>query len=171
MVGATEQTPLVVHMDDPVDDDNHHYNHNHKNSASPKSLTKLLGCLQVALLFLFVLGTTYSSQEYSSREYAIARDIMVMLLLGFGFLMTFLRQYGLGAVGYTLLLTALAVQLNIFLELLCRCLVQRSSLRGLGPEEGEEGDENDNEDTLFPLPLRMSTLIDGEFAAGTSRTI
>ena len=32
-------------------------------------------------------------------RYAAARDIMTMLLVGFGFLMSFLKLYGLGAVG------------------------------------------------------------------------
>ena len=45
---------------------------------------------------------------------------MVVLLLGFGFLMTLLRRYGLGAVGLTMLLTVLGVQLSIVAELLMR---------------------------------------------------
>lgn len=64
--------------------------------------------------------------------------------------MTFLAKYGLGAVGLTMLLTAIAVQLNIFVELFCRFLY--------GSEE---------EDTSFPLPLKVATFIDGEFAAAT----
>ena len=72
-----------------------------------------------------------------------------MLLLGFGFLMTFLSKYGLSAVGFALLLSAIAIQLNIFMELFCRFIY------------GEE------EDTAFPLPLKVPTFIDGEFAAAT----
>ena len=49
-------------------------------------------------------------------EYAAARDIMVMLVVGFGFLMSFLKLYGLGAVGYTYLLTALVVVCSIPVE-------------------------------------------------------
>ena len=148
MAGATENTPLVINMGEPIEED-----------YSPKKmLTTLLGSIQAALLILFIFGTTYSStQEYSPNEYVIARDIMVMLLLGFGFLMTFLPKYGLGAVGFTLLLTSLAIQLNVFVELLCRHISGKDNL--------------DSDDTQFPLPLRVSTLIDGEFAAGTLKTL
>jgi len=135
---ATEETPLVVN--DPGITDFAKANH--------KRLTSLLGAIQAALLVLFVFGTTYSAKDYSPSEYIVFRDIMVMLLLGFGFLMTFLQKYGLGAVGLTLMLTAIAIQLNVFVELLCRVMY------------------GTDEDTEFPLPLKVPTLIDGEFAAG-----
>lgn len=72
--------------------------HDYAKSQS-STLTNLLGSIQAVLLVLFLVGTTYSSEDYSHDEFVIFRDIMVMLLLGFGFLMTFLRKYGLGAVG------------------------------------------------------------------------
>jgi len=34
----------------------------------------------------------YSDEKYSVKEYIAFRDIMAMLLLGFGYLMTFLEQ-------------------------------------------------------------------------------
>ncbi|XP_045116822.1 ammonium transporter Rh type B-like [Portunus trituberculatus] len=43
-------------------------------------------------------------------------DIQVMILVGFGFLMTFLRRYGHSALGLTLLLTSLALQISLLLE-------------------------------------------------------
>jgi ammonia channel protein AmtB len=49
------------------------------------------------------------------------------------------------------MLTVLAIELNIFVELLCRFLY------GMGGSE----------DTLWPMPLAVSTFIDGEFAAAT----
>jgi len=54
--------------------------------------------------------------EYTTEKYIIFRDIMVMLLLGFGYLMTFLHLYGLGAVGLTMLLTVVNMQCNIMVE-------------------------------------------------------
>lgn len=118
--------------------------------ASP-FLTKLVGMIQTFLIVAFLFGTTYSSKDYSHEEYVIFRDIMVMLLLGFGFLMTFLGKYGLGAVGLTMMITVLAIQLNVFVELLARFLY------GMAGEE----------DTTLPLPLTVPSLIDGEFAAAT----
>ncbi|CAJ1966222.1 unnamed protein product [Cylindrotheca closterium] len=117
--------------------------------ASTKTLTLLLGSIQVFVLVFFLFGTTYSPEDYSPSEYQVFRDIMVMLLLGFGYLMTFLKKYGLGAVGLTMMLTVIAILLNVPVELFCRFLF------------GEK------EDTSFPLPLKVPTFVDGEFSAAT----
>jgi ammonium transporter Rh len=119
--------------------------------ASSGLLTTLLGCIQAGIILFFIFGTTYSEDDYSPSEYMIFRDIMVMLLLGFGFLMTFLKQYGLGAVGFTMMITVIAIQLNVVVELAMRFIY------------GKAGDE----DTVLPLPLKLPTFIDGEFAAAT----
>jgi ammonium transporter Rh len=113
-----------------------------------RSFTMLLGFLQLTLLILFLACTTYDdTRDYSAAEYAIFRDIMVMLLLGFGFLMTFLRKYGLGAVGLTMMLTVISMQLNLFMEPLARHLY--------------------GSDVEYPLELNVASLIDGEFSAAT----
>ena len=142
----TETTPLVIEGGSAADAATLDY-----AKADGKKLTALLGTIQAVLLVLFLFGTTYDSRDYSASEYVIFRDICVMLLLGFGFLMTFLAQYGLGAVGLTMMLTAIAIQLNIFTELGCRFIY------------GDGG----SEDTVIPLPLRLPTFIDGEFSAAT----
>ncbi len=61
--------------------------------------------------------------------------------------MTFLRKYGLGAVGFTMLLTALGMQLSISIELFVRFMC---------------GSEHHSH---FPLPINMMTVIDSEFFA------
>ena len=76
---------------------------------------------------------------------------MAMLLLGFGYLMTFLRHYGLGAVGFTMMLSVLAMELNIVVEYAVRLLYHNDS----GP------------DSSWPMPVSIATLIDAEFAAAT----
>lgn len=141
---SSETTPLVI--DSGGSDHDVHKGPALKNS---KTLTMLLGTTQAVLLVLFLFGSTYDSKDYSASEYVVFRDIMVMLLLGFGFLMTFLAHYGLGAVGFTMMLSAIAVQLNIFVELFCRFLYR------------------EEEDTEFPLALKLPTFIDGEFSAAT----
>ena len=141
----TETTPLVIETGSASDLSSDFA------LANSKMLTRLLGTIQAALILLFLFGTTYDSRDYSPSEYVIFRDIMVMLLLGFGFLMTFLAKYGLGAVGLTMMLSAVAVQLNVFVELFCRFLY------------GDGG----SDETMFPLPLKVPTFIDGEFSAAT----
>lgn len=44
------------------------------------------------------------------------QDIQVMIFVGFGFLMTFLRKYGYSATGYSLFLAALVVQWSILMK-------------------------------------------------------
>ena len=66
---------------------------------------------------------------------------------GFGYLMTFLRKYGLGAVGFTMLLTALGMQLSIFMEVFVRFMY------------------GSDHHSHFPLPISVFTLIDSEFFA------
>jgi ammonium transporter Rh len=115
----------------------------------------LVNCIFVAVQALvigfFLTGTKYSDKTYEVKEYIAFRDIMAMLLLGFGYLMTFLKHYGLGAVGFTMMLSVLAMELNIVVELFVRYL------------HGQAGEE----DTAWPLPVGMATLIDSEFAAAT----
>lgn len=60
-------------------------------------------------------GTAYPSAT-PLKGYNLYTGVMVMMLVGFGYLMTFLKWYGLGAVGFCLLITALGVQCSIFLE-------------------------------------------------------
>jgi Ammonium Transporter Family len=115
------------------------------------NLPWVLGGIQILLLALIFGCTTYPDDidsGYSLGEYGVFRDIMVMLLLGFGYLMTFLRKYGLGAVGFTLMLTALSMQLNILVEFLMRYLKESSAVE-------------------FPHPIHLYTLVDAEFAAAT----
>jgi ammonium transporter Rh len=84
---------------------------------SSGSVGYLIGGVQVlALLYLFFYSGYADVEEYSPQQYIIFRDIMVMLLLGFGYLMTFLEKYGLGAVGFTMLLTALNMECNFIAE-------------------------------------------------------
>jgi hypothetical protein len=110
--------------------------------------------LQAGLFIFFVFGTTYSSQTYEVKEYIAFRDIMAMLLLGFGYLMTFLKNYGLGAVGLTMMLSVMSMELNIFVELIMRFVFEGSG----GEPDGE---------TSMPMPISMAALIDSEFAAAT----
>ena len=41
---------------------------------------------------------------------AVFQDVQVMIFVGFGFLMTFLKKYGYSAVGYNFFISALAIQ-------------------------------------------------------------
>jgi len=73
--------------------------------------------LQVVAAYVIFTYFDYGSVgDFTTQQYIIYRDIMVMLLLGFGYLMTFLEKYGLGAVGFTMLLTVLNMECNLLME-------------------------------------------------------
>jgi ammonium transporter Rh len=80
-------------------------------------LGTVIGVVQVvAAVVIFLLFSYDDVDAYTTQKYIVFRDIMVMLLLGFGYLMTFLEKYGLGAVGFTMLLTTLNMECNLIIE-------------------------------------------------------
>eukprot|EP00979_Chaetoceros_neogracilis_P000074 scaffold18_cov238-Chaetoceros_neogracile.AAC.1 len=70
----------------------------------------------VAAAVIFLLFSYGRPEDFTTQQYIIFRDIMVMLLLGFGYLMTFLEKYGLSAVGLTMLITVLNMECNLIIE-------------------------------------------------------
>lgn len=49
-------------------------------------------------------------EQTGLHTYTYFSDVHVMIFIGFGFLMTFLKKYGFGAVAFNLFLSALAFQ-------------------------------------------------------------
>ena len=47
-----------------------------------------------------------------AQYYSMYQDVHVMIYVGFGFLMTFLYRYGFSAVGFNMLLAAIAMQVG-----------------------------------------------------------
>ncbi len=68
-------------------------------------------CLRF-IVNIFLLQNAYdaSGESMYQRIYPEFQDVHVMILIGFGFLMTFLRKYGFSAVGINFLVSALAAQ-------------------------------------------------------------
>merc|ERR1712130_930155 len=86
--------------------------------------------LQIIFIILFGLFTRYDpetayrnqyknshgegSKEHAhqliSNYYPMFQDVHVMIFIGFGFLMTFLKRYGLSAVSLNMLLSAVAIE-------------------------------------------------------------
>lgn len=86
-------------------------------SATSGILGMVLVIIQVvAAAVIFIFFSYDGVNDFTTQKYIIFRDIMVMLLLGFGYLMTFLEKYGLSAVGLTMLVTALNMQCNLIFE-------------------------------------------------------
>lgn len=79
-------------------------------------IVMVIGTVQLVLMVILMSKFDYGPLDGYKEQYIVYRDIMVMLLLGFGYLMSFLEKYGLGAVGFTMLLTALNMECNIVIE-------------------------------------------------------
>merc|ERR1712096_60885 len=57
-----------------------------------------------------------SSNVEDAELYPMFQDVHVMMLIGFGFLMTFLKRHGFGSVGFNFLLTAYVIQWSLLLN-------------------------------------------------------
>jgi len=90
-----------------------------KTGMVPGSVVALV-IWQVAMLVGFGLGVDYSADLFDETastatmlKYGHFQDIHVMIFVGFGFLMTFLRKYGLSAVSLNMLVSVFAIQWHI----------------------------------------------------------
>jgi ammonium transporter Rh len=61
-------------------------------------------------------GERFADFNYLADTYSWFMDVHVMIFIGFGFLMTFLRKYSFGAVGLTFLIGAYVIQLHILVD-------------------------------------------------------
>eukprot|EP00966_Prymnesium_polylepis_P231948 5366089-Prymnesium_polylepis.1 len=74
--------------------------------------------LQLVLLFAFKeygLAPAEAS-PVAPQVYNYYIGVALMMLVGFGYLMTFLRWYGLGSVGLTMLITGVGVEVALLFE-------------------------------------------------------
>ncbi|XP_062972028.1 ammonium transporter Rh type A isoform X1 [Elgaria multicarinata webbii] len=78
--------------------------------------------LEVAIIVLFGIFVKYETKGRSgnitdeSHLYPFFQDVHVMIFVGFGFLMTFLKKYGFSSIGNTFLIAALGLQWGILLQ-------------------------------------------------------
>ena len=90
----------------------------------------LLLSFQVLFIVLFAVFGSYSTgpleKTKDSNQYAMFSDLHAITLLGFGFLMTFLKRYGYGSVGFNLLLVAFVIQWALILRGWLECHPQRT---------------------------------------------
>ena len=79
---------------------------------------------------------------------AVFQDVHVMIFIGFGFLMTFLKRYSFGAVGFNFFIASVAIQWG---------LLAFSFFHSIGKDHSNG----------YSLPIDLTTLINAEFTAGT----
>ncbi|XP_075719944.1 ammonium transporter Rh type A [Rhinoderma darwinii] len=83
--------------------------------------------LQILLIVLFGIFVRYDTQSHSTPHnatdtddfialYPFFQDVHVMIFVGFGFLMTFLKRYGFSSVGINLLIAAFGLQWGTIMQ-------------------------------------------------------
>ena len=76
----------------------------------------MLGCFAFFVEYdeeLFASDNGVASGSRMSREYGHFQDVHVMIFVGFGFLMTFLKKYGMSAVALNMMVAVFAIQWHI----------------------------------------------------------
>ncbi|XP_054147734.1 ammonium transporter Rh type A [Melozone crissalis] len=71
--------------------------------------------LEVIVIILFGIFVDYGS-DHSRALYPHFQDVHVMIFVGFGFLMTFLKKYGFSSVGFNMLIAAFGLQWGILMQ-------------------------------------------------------
>ncbi|NXR88757.1 RHAG protein, partial [Hypocryptadius cinnamomeus] len=71
--------------------------------------------LEVIVIVLFGIFVDYDSDP-SKELYPYFQDVHVMIFVGFGFLMTFLKKYGFSSVGFNMLIAAFGLQWGILMQ-------------------------------------------------------
>jgi len=79
------------------------------NGSAATAVTNLLS-YQVVIIALLGVFTTYVPNGHVPENYGMMLNISVMIFVGFGYLMTFLRKYGYGAVGFTFAISAVVIE-------------------------------------------------------------
>lgn len=75
-----------------------------------------IGTMHLLVLVLFAVFVEYdpnADKDVDARIYLLERDVSIMIFIGFGYLMTFLKKHGYSAVGFTMLVSCFAIEWTI----------------------------------------------------------
>jgi ammonium transporter Rh len=76
------------------------------------SLAFFLFLVEIAIIIIYATACEFDlTAEEFTKYYAVFQDVHVMIFVGFGFLMVFMRFYSWSSVGYTYITAAFATQL------------------------------------------------------------
>jgi ammonium transporter Rh len=74
-------------------------------------LAVFFAIIQVVIIILYLTACNIKLTTYEfSDDYGVFQDVQVMIFIGFGFLMVFLKSYSWSAVGFNFLTAALATE-------------------------------------------------------------
>ena len=73
----------------------------------------IIEIVMITLIWVFVRVNLTPSTSLESQRYPAFQDVNVMMLIGFGYLMTFIRSYAWSAIAWTFLINAFITQYYI----------------------------------------------------------
>jgi len=131
-------------------------------AVSPTEWKRFSGVVGFFLLFLIVMFGMFvvypeTFTETDSEQYLFYLNVQVMMLVGFGYLMTFMRKHGLGAVGLTMLITALCMPW---------CILTGRFFASLAGNYGEgyPAMPDTGSGAWGPIQLSINAFLQGQFA-------
>jgi membrane-associated HD superfamily phosphohydrolase len=80
----------------------------------------------LVILFATLARETFLENNKFLDTYQLFTGVEIMMFIGFGYLMTFLKKYGMGALGFTMLITVVGLQWGILTEV--RSIICMTSL-------------------------------------------
>jgi len=128
-------------------------------SADGDLFVIVLSVFMLAIGIIYGLYVEYPAQTHQTDtdqiQYIFLLDVTIMMLVGFGYLMTFQRSHMLGAVGFTFLITTMSI---------LWCVVTGRFFASLA---GNVASYNElSEDNLWPkISVDTLALLNGQFAA------
>ena len=118
-----------------------------KTKTKNKSMFSIIAfSLQIILIVLYAVAVEYETpltnpQNEDVSDYVYFQQVNVMMFIGFGYLMTFLRRYGFGAITFNMMLTVLCIQWGMFMVGLIDVLFTRTTHKlNLGIDNLAQGD-------------------------------
>ena len=99
-----------------------HGNKDHVKNAADTQFIVVAVVFQIIILILYAISADYydatikvdpHDEEFGTEPfkfYSMFQDVHAMMFIGFGFLMTFLRRYGFGALTFNFILCAFGIQ-------------------------------------------------------------
>lgn len=88
------------------------------HQSDRKLFAKILIILEIIIVILygiFLQPTVENNSTTNVNYYPMYQDVNVMMLIGFGYLMTFIKNHSLSALSYTFFVNAIIVQLYLLL--------------------------------------------------------
>ena len=85
------------------------------NLSNRRKFGVLMIVLEVVVVFMYIFferPLPHSDGEITENFYPMFQDINVMMLVGIGFLLAFIRNYTLSALAYTFFINSVVVQIH-----------------------------------------------------------